>query len=872
MKMKSTQIHAFLFALLFIASNSFSQVVNTTPVNLVGSSDPIPGPGGFIMHPFTPSPLTGTYHGGTFYGGTKERWGYNISGLTPGSVYTLTVYYMMDVVQGSPLYDRRGDMSLLSGAPLSIVLIPYVSPANWRVWYTLTTTFTAVGTTDRIDIEADGVSDNSLWLFTDMAIDGGGVCDDLTVTVSSTEICLGDELTLTGVSDNGGTITWDGGATNGTPFTPLTAGTITYTATSTSPDDCDYSVDILVNSLPLVTANADDTEICDGESVTLTGSGATTYVWDGGVTNGIPFTPAATATYMVTGTDVNGCENTDDITVTVNPLPLIDAGPDQTVCDGGSVTLSGAGAGVGGTYSWDGGITNGIAFAPIVTATYTVIGTDANGCTNSDDVLVSVSTSPAIDAGVDFAICDGESVLLSGAGAGVGGAYAWDGGVLDGISFTPAATATYIVIGSTAEGCEGTDDITITVNSVPVINAGADLTICAGESVTLAGAGAGVGGLYAWDGGVLDGIPFTPAATSTYTLTGINADGCSSTDNVIVTVNALPVINAGADLTICAGESVILSGAGAGIGGSYAWDGGVTNGISFVPVSTSTFTVIGTNAAGCEGTDNLMITVNPLPIIYFSADQTEGCKPFTVAFTSGALGASFEWNFGDGTTGTGAALSHTYNAVGAFDVTLTITSALGCSNSETYSDYILVVEPPVANFSYNIDDNSEVTNIVTFNNESDFATHYEWSFGDGSTNSTIEDPIHNYPVTTTQNYEVFLTATNEYGCSSTKLKVIRIEEKLLFFIPNTFTPDGDDFNDEFKPIFVSGLDVYDYHLLIFNRWGEIVFESYDANYGWDGYFGSAGLVEDGTYVWTIEFGEKMSDKLHFENGIINVFK
>lgn len=861
-----------MLLILFAASNSFSQVVNTTPVNLVGSSDPIPGPGGFFLHPFTPSPLTGTYHGGTFYGGTKEKWGYNISGLVPGEVYTLTVYYMMDVVIGAPAFNRRGDLSLLSGAALSTTTIPYVIPANWRVWYTLTTTFTAVGTTDRIDIEADGVTDNSLWLFTDMDIDGSGACDDLTVTLSSTEICLGDELTLTATSANGGAITWDGGATNGVPFTPLTAGTITYSATSSSPDDCDYSVDVLVNSLPLVTANADNTAICDGESVTLTGGGATTYVWDGGVTNGVAFTPAGTATYIVTGTDANGCENTDDITVTVNPLPAVDAGLDLAICDGGTVTLTGAGAGIGGTYVWDSGVTDGVAFTPAATATYIVTGTDANGCINTDDVTVTVSDTPTIDAGLDFAICDGDAVTLNGLGAGVGGTYAWDGGVTDGTPFTPLATTTYTVIGTTADGCEGTDDITVTVNPVPVIVAGTDLVICAGESVTISGTGAGIGGTYSWDGGVTDGTAFTPVATATYTVTGTNAEGCVDTDNLTVTVNALPIINAGSDVTICAGETVTLTGTGAGVGGSYVWDAGVVNGIAFSPASTTTYTVTGTNAAGCEDSDNITITVNPLPIVSFSADVTEGCKPFTVNFTTGAVGAAFDWNFGDGTTGTGTSITHTYNSVGSFDVKLTITSIAGCSNSEVYNGYITVVEPPLANFNYSIDDRSEVTNVVTFTNESDYATTYEWSFGDGSETSNVENPVHNYPVTTSHSYEVFLTATNEFGCSSTKLQIIQIKEKLLYFIPNAFTPDGDDFNDNFKPIFVSGLDVYDYHLIIFNRWGEIVFESYDANFGWDGYFGSEGLVEDGTYVWTIEFGEKMSDKIHSENGIVTIIK
>ena len=248
-----------LFTLLIIIPfNLFGQTVNTTPVNLVGSSDPIPGPGGFILHPYTPSPLTGTYHGGVFYGGTKETWGYEISDLTIGDEYVLTVYYMYDVVQLTPMYDRVGNLSLQSGAPLDVTLIPYVPEPDWRTWYTMTVRFTAVATTDRIDIETDGTTDNSLWLFTDMAIDGSGECDDLVTTVSSDEICIGEEITLTATSVNGGTVTWDGGLVDGVPFEPIAPGTFTFSTTSDNADDCDFSVDITVHDLPAVTANADN--------------------------------------------------------------------------------------------------------------------------------------------------------------------------------------------------------------------------------------------------------------------------------------------------------------------------------------------------------------------------------------------------------------------------------------------------------------------------------------------------------------------------------------------------------------------------------------------------------------------------------------
>jgi gliding motility-associated-like protein len=724
--MKNLSTFLFFFTLL-CSSIIHGQVVNTTPVNLVGSSDPIPGPGPFIEHPFTPSPLTGTYHGGVFYGATKEKWGYEISDLTPGEEYTLTVYYMMDRVFGTPAYDRVGDLSLLSGAVLDVAVIPYVPEVDWRNWYTMDVTFTAITATDRIDIEADGATDNSLWLFTDMSISGGGACDELETVVSATEICLGEELTLSATSTNGGTITWDDGVEDGVAFIPESPGIITYTATSSDDADCIFTVDVTVNDLPTVTATADATTVCEGDDLTLSGTGAATYVWDDGVVDGVAFEPVSTATYTVVGTDANGCENTDDITVNVAPLPVIDAGLDVTICEEESITLNGAGAGAGGTYTWDGGITDGVSFIPATSGTYTVTGTDENGCENTDEVLV-------------------------------------------------------------------------TVNPLPVIDAGENQTICFEESVTLSGSGAGLGDLTSWSDGVIDGMPFTPESTTTYTYTAISPDGCESTDEVTV-------------------------------------------------------------------------TVNPLPDVIFTADDQEGCTPFPVRFTSGTSdGASYVWNFGDGDTGVGFDVSHTYVNEGLYDVTLTVTSTEGCVASDTYTDYINVVDPPLADFTASTDEEVDFNTVFEFGNESTGATSYVWDFGDGSAPNIDNSPIHEFPTTTAGTYTVTLTATNDIGCTSVIEKQIEIKNELVFYIPNAFTPDGDDLNRTFQPVFTSGLDVYDYHLTIFNRWGEIVFESFNANNGWDGTYGNKGLVEDGSYVWLIEFGETMSDKKHVEKGNVIVIR
>ena len=201
--------------------------------------------------------------------------------------------------------------------------------------------------------------------------------------------------------------------------------------------------------------------------------------------NAVAFTPAVgTTTYTVTGTDGGGCINTDQVIVTVNPLPSVNAGPDVSVCIGASATLSGSGA---ITYTWNNGVSNGVAFTPAATTTYTVTGTNANGCTNTDQVLVTVNPLPNVNAGTDQTICVGASVTLSGAGAVN---YTWNNGVTNGVAFAPASTTTYTVTGTNANGCVNTDQVLVTVNPLPTVNAGPDVAVCVGQSVTLTGSGA----------------------------------------------------------------------------------------------------------------------------------------------------------------------------------------------------------------------------------------------------------------------------------------------------------------------------------------------------------------------------------------------
>ncbi|MCX7743391.1 MAG: T9SS type A sorting domain-containing protein, partial [Flavobacteriales bacterium] len=184
---------------------------------------------------------------------------------------------------------------------------------------------------------------------------------------------------------------------NGVPFTP--SATTTYTVTGTAANGCTNtaSVTITVNPLPSVSANASPgTTVCAGSSVTLSGSGASSYSWSGGVSNGVPFTPSATTTYTVTGTDANGCTNTTSLTISVKESPSvgIQVLPDSIICSGTGITLSGTGA---DSYSWSSGIVDGVAFYPTQTSTYTVMGTNANGCTDSESITIQVNNCASID-------------------------------------------------------------------------------------------------------------------------------------------------------------------------------------------------------------------------------------------------------------------------------------------------------------------------------------------------------------------------------------------------------------------------------------------------------------------------------------------
>lgn len=432
-------------------------------------------------------------------------------------------------------------------------------------------------------------------------------------------------------------------------------------------------------------------------------------------------------------------------------------------------------------------------------------------------------------------------------------------------------------------------DFTITIQQEVTAGSNNNATLCntAGNTINLntllIGADPGVwaettsSGQFNAGTGLLDASGLNGGAYNfTYTVAAI-APCVLDVSNFQVTVNEIPVINAGIDQAVCDGTMITLSGSGAGGGGIYNWSGGITNATPFSQiVGTLNYTVTGIDANGCSSTDNVDVTVNPMPVVSFYGDILNGCAPLQVNFhnTSIPAGSNCQWTFGDGNSGLSCdSIYQTYLTAGTFNVGLTVTTPEGCTSSATYNNYITVVPYPEADFGFSPDEPTVEDTEVQFENLSTDAVTYEWNFGDGSALSFITDPAHFYPLTGNVDYLVQLVAFSSIpGCSDTATVIVTIQDVILFYVPNVFTPDDDDINNVFFPVFTSGFDPYDYHFTIYNRWGEVLFESYNATVGWTGTYGDQGLVEDDVYIWQIEFGDNISDKRHKHNGHVTVLK
>ncbi len=458
------------------------------------------------------------------------------------------------------------------------------------------------------------------------------------------EICSGESTVLTAILSGGTAVSYlwsTGETTESITVNPL--NTTTYSVTIEDTNGCKgtASKEVIVNPLPVVVIDGPDA-VCFESPVTLTASGGVSYEWNTGETTAsITKTPLVATTYTVTVTNEFGCESTLSKLVEVNPLPVIDITGNTTICINEETTLIASG---GVSYVWSTGATTAsITVSPSGTTTYTVTGTDSNGCENEASITVTVNglTIEALIVGEDT-ICTGTSTVLTAQlNGGTAVSYEWSTGeTTESITVTVTEQTTYSVTIVDSNGCTGIATKTIEVHDLPIVVISGDREICEGTSTVLTASG---GVSYEWSTGeTTESITVEPTGPETYSVTATDANGCVNTAEATVTLLPLPDITIAGPDSICANTRVELFAFG---GESYVWSTGeTTDRIIVTPSAPTTYSVTGTDSNGCSNVAEHTIELfNQEPVAIIG--DTAVCAGDILTLTVSG-GVKFEWSTG----------------------------------------------------------------------------------------------------------------------------------------------------------------------------------------------------------------------------------
>ena len=293
---------------------------------------------------------------------------------------------------------------------------------------------------------------------------------------------------------------------------------------------------------------------------------------------------------------------------------------------------------------------------------------------------------------------------------------------------------------------------------------------------------------------------------------------------------------------------------------TYLWSNGAqTSNISNLTAQEYVLTV--TDANGCVRMDTITLNQPDSLVAQFNIPDAFGCAPFQAQLINQSIGqySNVLWTIGNGDVVFNPDTAYyTFNQVGCFDITLTITSQNGCTASATTNSAICVIPGPIASFYATTEQIDFYSGQIQFvNNSYGSANQYFWQFGDGS-QSIQTNPLHFYEPQTIADYDVMLVAVDTNGCVDTLIQQYIQREVMRITVPNAFTAgDEDDLNDAFKPVFSSPDLIKSYRFLIFNRWGEIVFETNDQYDAWDGTY-KGKKCQTGAYSWKITFTDYLN--------------
>ena len=687
-------------------------------------------------------------------------------------------------------------------------------------------------------------------------------------------ICNGQSNGQTSVTVTGGTLPysyqWSGGATT-SAMTNLSAGT--YSVIITDSHNCTSSASAVVTEPTALQMTLATTPVtCFGYSngiINTTASGGTgnlQFSIDTGTTyqNSTVFTSLPFGNYSVQVADANGCTLSVPVNMTQPSAVTLTSNTVDVKCFGGNDGSLTANAN-GGTAPYQFVINNGnpqggATFNNLTAGNYIISVADSKGCLKT--ISDSVGQPNALNA-----VASGQNVLCNGQSNGAvnviitGGVqpylYQWTGGYTTSL-VNNLPQGNYQVTVTDFNGCTIQSSASITQPTAINLGLTPDPTICVGQSASVtANANGGTPPyVFKWNTGHIGAtLQASPVITTSYNVFLTDSNGCNSPlryANINVNPVLALVITDGD--TLCEGQSTTLTATpSGGNGGPYIinWNGQAqsTSSITVTPLQTTNY--VATLTDGCTvlpATASTVVVVNPLPQVVFVPLATEGCVPLTVDFQNmSSNGSSWQWTFGDGDKDTLVNPSHTYTQAGTYSVGLYAVSNAGCENQLILDDAIQVYENPQAAFTSNRLEASILDPWFEFRNLSVGASTYLWDFGDNRTLSTDVNPMYVYGDTGT--YQIVMTATSEHQCSDTAYGEVHVSGAVTVYIPNAFTPNSDGRNELFS---VSGIGYTELQMIIFDRWGNMLFNQTSSNPGWNGMnmFNNS-MCQQGVYVYKV---------------------
>lgn len=571
------------------------------------------------------------------------------------------------------------------------------------------------------------------------------------------------------------------------------------------------------------------------------GTGPYTYTWMPGSLSGASQTNLAAGSYTVTATDAASCTGTVTVTIT-QPASAVSASISSTTpatCGGsnGSATASGSGGTGSLSYSWSPSGGSTATASGLAAGSYTVTVTDANGCTATANTTITNSGGPTVTISSQtnitcFGLTNGAATVNATGGTGPY-TYTWMPGSLSGASQTGLAAGTYTVTAADASTCTGTVTVTITQPSsaVSVSITSTTPTNCgASNGAATASASGGTGTItYSWAPSGGSSATANSLAAGTYTVTATDANGCTATATATIANSGGPTVSIASQINInCFGGnngSATASATGGTGTLTYSWSGGAGTSATATNLTAGTYTVTVTDGSGCSNTATVTITQpNAITPTVTTTPATCGLSDGTASVnaTGGTGVLTPLWNTGSNNSNITGLAAGTY--------TVTVTDVNGCTGTATGT--VGVSGGIAANAGNNVTITQGESTIL--NGTGPAGATYSWSPSTGLSCTNCQNPTASPTQTTTY----YLTVTQN-GCSATDTVTVFVDLPCgELFVPNVFSPNDDGKNDM---LYVLGNCITNLEFAIYDRWGEKVFETQSAIYGWDGTYGGKPL-------------------------------